>query len=194
MTMSKELSDELERSYVEGKTVIDLLGNIKNKNILDAGCGHGEWAQLFAYRRASVVGVDKVRKDILEIEEAKFKFVLGDLANIPYSDAYFDVVFNRFVLSYVEDINLLIREFSRVLKKDGFLLLVDTHLPRGFREDETKRTKFSGYKHSFVKVIQACKKNGLMLAGIEIPKFYSTRIEKSKAKLPRILVLKFLKK
>jgi len=57
-----------------------------------------------------------------------------DITNIQYSDEYFDVILCSHVLEHVQNDRAAIEEFFRVLKKDGWALLI---IPISF---ETKKT------------------------------------------------------
>lgn len=68
------------------KRVIDLLGNVSSKKILDAGCGNGKVSRLLAKAGASVVGVDKIEDQIVTAKitnpELGIKYFVGDISNL----------------------------------------------------------------------------------------------------------------
>ena len=48
---------------------------------------------------------------------------IADLADLPYQDVEFDVVFSRFVLEHIDRPVTVMRELHRVLKPAGHLLI-----------------------------------------------------------------------
>lgn len=52
-------------------------------------------------------------------------FIHGDAHSIPYPDETFDIVISRAVIHHLQDIPTFLREASRILKKNGVLILQD---------------------------------------------------------------------
>ena len=96
--------------------------------ILDAGCGSGSMARLFAARHsdAQVTGVD-LRADYLAYARQRaaqedlrnLDFHEGDIFGLPFPDATFDVVWSKYVLQWVKAPQAAIAEFARVTKPGG---------------------------------------------------------------------------
>lgn len=111
-----------------------LLGDVKGRRVLDAGCGSGYLARLLAAKGAEVVGVDHSAQ-LLEIarrEEKKeplgVKYLKADLGRLsPLAEAVFDVVVSNVVLQDVVAFDDAFREFHRVLRPGGRLLFSVTH-------------------------------------------------------------------
>ena len=91
-------------------------------NILDAGCGCGNLThEIFAQIPTFTVGVD-LSKEGIEFAAANFCesdliWLVGNLNNLPFADAKFDVILN--ILSPAN-----YQEFGRVLRPGGILLKV----------------------------------------------------------------------
>ncbi|MCZ2970164.1 class I SAM-dependent methyltransferase, partial [Acinetobacter baumannii] len=49
----------------------------------------------------------------------------GDAHNIPYPNETFDIVISRAVIHHLQDIPTFLREVSRILNKNGVLILQD---------------------------------------------------------------------
>jgi ubiquinone/menaquinone biosynthesis C-methylase UbiE len=100
------------------------------KSILDAGCGTGTWSFAWANRFKQVIGVDineprlamaNWLKQTFEIENVLFQ--RGDVCNFGFSTAEFDAIFcYSVVISYIP-IEVVLREFFRVLKPGGKLFI-----------------------------------------------------------------------
>lgn len=108
------------------------LYNLKNKKVLDLGCGNGRWAEHFLdFEPESVVGVDISEEMIKKANDRKkqhdsgnLEFVRGDQNDIPLADNSTDVIFSRFSLCYAKDIEQTITDIKRVLKSGGELYVV----------------------------------------------------------------------
>jgi 2-polyprenyl-3-methyl-5-hydroxy-6-metoxy-1,4-benzoquinol methylase len=61
---------DLHREVLLNPTLFKLVENVKQKNILDAGCGEGYLSRIFAKSGASVVAVD-YSKNMLDIARKK---------------------------------------------------------------------------------------------------------------------------
>jgi len=98
----------------------------KHRRILDVGCGMGQ--SFLAARLPSDVEAYGVDCDLEAIDAGRrlaprnIKLVCAGGENLPFEDEYFDLVFSRVALPYM-DINEALREISRVLKRGGDLWL-----------------------------------------------------------------------
>lgn len=112
------------------------LGEIKNKKVLDIGCGNGDFTKKFTDYGAEITGIDKSKQwiDICQqrhndIENLNFK--ISDGANLKeFKDHSLDIVTLNMVLLSVEtkqDIEKIFREISRVLNQSGDFLFSDVH-------------------------------------------------------------------
>ncbi len=78
----------------------------------------------------NVVGLD-FSKEILQVAKENcsgfpnISFIHGDAHSIPYPDETFDIVISRAVIHHLQDIPTFLREASRILKKNGVLILQD---------------------------------------------------------------------
>jgi demethylmenaquinone methyltransferase/2-methoxy-6-polyprenyl-1,4-benzoquinol methylase len=111
--------------------------------VLDVACGTGDLTEAFARSPASeVVGLD-FTPAMLEIARHKtaerqrrhpggppVRYVEGDAMNLPFEDASFDAVSIAFGIRNVSDPPKAIREFARVLKPGGRLVVLEFDRPR----------------------------------------------------------------
>jgi SAM-dependent methyltransferase len=101
--------------------------------VLDAGCGVGHWGRVlapFLSPRATVVGVDREAAWVRKASAAAksrglrgFRYRRGDVNHLPFEDARFDLVTCQTLLIHVPDPRATLREFMRVLKPGGMLIL-----------------------------------------------------------------------
>jgi SAM-dependent methyltransferase len=108
------------------------LSELAGKHVLDAGCGGGRytvaWRLLGAERATgldiSPVNVADARRRVEPSGEGGgqgdgVEFEQGDVLNLPYADATFDIVFSNGVLHHTEDWRRGVEELVRVLKPGG---------------------------------------------------------------------------
>jgi SAM-dependent methyltransferase len=117
----------------ERPSTLGLVGDVQGKRVLDAGCGSGAHSRDLLDRGASVVGFDR---SAAMLAEARAR--LGDRVPLHQADlneplafaetASFDVVVAGMVLHYLRDWAPPLREFARVLRPGGYLVL-STHHP-----------------------------------------------------------------
>jgi len=90
--------------------------------LLDAGCGrHLEFSKEFS-DNVQVVGIDL--EETLETRNRRSPYaVRGDLGRLPFPSGYFNLVISRSVVEHLTDPALVFREFERVLKLGGRVIL-----------------------------------------------------------------------
>ena len=94
--------------------------------LLELGCGNGK---LWQENRIDLRNREIFLSDISEgmVEEvrnklgADFNCIVADAEKIPFKDEYFDSIIANHVLFYLNDLDLGLREISRVLRSDGIL-------------------------------------------------------------------------
>lgn len=101
--------------------------------LLDAGCGAGMAASLAFRRGAAVSGID-ASHELLEIARERVPdgaFHSGDLEELPFDDATFDVVtgFNSF--QFAGNPVIALREARRVIRPSGYIVIMTWGEPDG---------------------------------------------------------------
>jgi SAM-dependent methyltransferase len=85
----------------EKRAVLDAIGPVGGKRVLEIACGTGRFTALLAAHGADIVGLD-ISAPMLREGHAKvahagagddIEFVRGDAARLPFPDDYFDTVF-----------------------------------------------------------------------------------------------------
>ncbi len=111
--------------------VVDLLGDVAGRRILDAGCGSGPLLADLTERGASVAGFDASQAMIGLARErlgGEADLKVADLTRpLPYDSEAFDDVLAVLVLHYLEDWSVPLSELRRVLKPGGRLVVVVNH-------------------------------------------------------------------
>ncbi len=102
--------------------------DLKNKVVLDFGCGDGaEAPNLLKLGAKRVIGIDPSSSMIRLAKSRKLKkaaFESTDGKRIPLKDNSIDLVYSRFVLHYIEDIPGQMKEISRVMKPDSYFAAI----------------------------------------------------------------------
>jgi ubiquinone/menaquinone biosynthesis C-methylase UbiE len=114
----------------ENRIIIKKIGDIKDKKILELGCGAGEASVYFAKKGAKVTAID-ISKGMLEVVHKvaqKHKVSLSTKQsysdNIDCADETFDIVYASNLLHHVNILDTL-KEVTRVLKKGGLFVSWD---------------------------------------------------------------------
>lgn len=102
--------------------------------ILDVGVGPGNVAEAIVNKNPSceIIGLDFSTK-LLKLAKrrvAQIQCVRGVFENLPFKSLSFDRVFAGFSLRDARDLGLAYREVKRVLKRDGYFLMIDVGKPR----------------------------------------------------------------
>lgn len=116
-----------------GYSSIDRLAEMcklsKCKKVLDVGCGSGLNACYLAKTfDCFVIGIDVADKMINKAKENaekenltdKVEFKIGNAYDVQFEDNSFDVVITSFVSQFL-DLNKAFKEFSRVIKRGGYI-------------------------------------------------------------------------
>lgn len=131
-------SSELAENYSNAKekfseTDKDLLSalesiGVKEKEVLDLGCGDGRHARLInAMGAKSVIGID-INESMIALAqkstspEEKVTFLVSNGRNIPIEDNSKDLIVSNFVIHYFHDTQEVFQEIGRVLKPNGIFI------------------------------------------------------------------------
>ncbi|KHD86623.1 class I SAM-dependent methyltransferase [Heyndrickxia ginsengihumi] len=104
---------------------------VKDKKVLDMGCGGGIYSKAFAHMgAASVTGIDFSQQLLSSAREncksyANIHFYLGDVLNTRLEEKQYDIILSRAVIHHLSDLNSCFSEIFRLLKPDGICLIQD---------------------------------------------------------------------
>ena len=100
---------------------------VQGLKVLDAACGEGYGSAILARSAAAVTGVDLSAESVAHARDRyaapNLDFEAADCLQLPFGDAVFDCVVSFETLEHLEQHDRLLREFRRVLKPQGFLLI-----------------------------------------------------------------------
>jgi ubiquinone/menaquinone biosynthesis C-methylase UbiE len=109
------------------KYIYDQIGIRHNNRILDIGCGTGVLeSELNLFTSANVFGLDI---DINPLRMAYVSapnsiFTLGDGQNLPYLSRSFDTTLCHFLLLWVKEPSMVLREMVRITRPGGFVIAI----------------------------------------------------------------------
>jgi len=122
--------------YVTAPNLLERLGDVTDKRVLELGCGNGYWLRLLSRAGAWCTGIDHAEQ---QIEAAKawddpatktITYSVGDICKPLGLQAEFDIVFLEHVLLEIttkEGLEGAIKNARNALKPGGKLVVSDLH-------------------------------------------------------------------
>ena len=121
----------------EFRSIVQALPLDPTARVLDAGCGDGFYLELLAARldeRAALVAFDASQAYLTAASQRikstgtspSLRFVHGDVRRLPFPDASFDLVWCAQSMQSFSELDLVLREFRRVLRPRGIVAVLET--------------------------------------------------------------------
>jgi ubiquinone/menaquinone biosynthesis C-methylase UbiE len=112
----------------EKEAVLDALGPVEDKEILEIACGTGRFSVLLAGRGADIVGLDisapmlqQGREKARNTEAAeRLELMRGDAGRLPFPDDHFDAVFAMRFFHLADTPASFLEEMQRVSREQVF--------------------------------------------------------------------------
>jgi len=144
------------------EAVPKLLRGIIFDNILDVGCGSGEYLDIAKIYKCQYFGIDFSEKMVAAAIEKSHRAGLTNIhlccanaENLPYRNRCFDVVLGIGLIEYFNNPTLMLEELRRVLKPRGILIM------QSYREnfyDLHSKATYTLYQRLFKKDAGVSKK------------------------------------
>lgn len=110
----------------------------KTGEVLEVGCGNGFVSYLLSSisnkvvaadlcsrsSKTHTVGIDIANRFFDKLGVSNAHLCSCSVEGLPFKDNTFDVIFSSYVLQYLKDRSLALRELKRVVKKDGIIILM----------------------------------------------------------------------
>ena len=130
---------------------VRMAGLSDTHTLLEVGCGNGVAAAFLSQKYGcNVVGIDSSERMIAlaakqaEAERLAYKveFLVADAVNLPFPDSMFDTIICEAVFSTLIDKEGAAKEFRRVLRSGGKLLILDFVLRREVTKELQSQVSF----------------------------------------------------
>lgn len=114
---------------LEDELLFELIGEAKNRQVLDVGCGEGALSLTLWRRGARVTGIDPSAAMIDAARrraagaDADIPFCRAKAEAMPFPDGQFDLVLAKTILCFVDDATDVFAETARVLRPGGRLVI-----------------------------------------------------------------------
>jgi len=129
---AEQIETKPHNAYLERPATLSLLPDIKEKYILDVGCGPGVYSEWLVRHGGKVIAIDASPRMIYHAKKR-----LGNTVDVKLYDLRepltflekntVDVVLAPLVMDYIEDWVPVFCEFRRVLKDDGMFIFSVGH-------------------------------------------------------------------
>ena len=171
--------DKIRSLYVAEKQVeeylLDVTSDMEINDLLDVGTGTGRILELFSSRVKHGIGIDLSREMLAiarsHLEQQKISNMQvrqGDMYDLALKDNSMDLVIVHQVLHFADDPHAAIKETSRILCKNGQVIIVDflphkieklreehAHRRLGFSQEEVKEwCSVTGLKYKLMEIMQ----------------------------------------
>ncbi len=108
-------------------TIIKTCKNLKNKTVIDIGCGDGFFTKSISKKAKEVYGIDLSKERIANAKNnssSNIQYIKADMNKFNYPKS--DIIIAPFVLNYEKKKNLLklFKKFYNSLKKSGKLICI----------------------------------------------------------------------
>jgi len=188
-------------NIINPKSTLDLNPKQKKANILEIGCGAGNflYEQKILHPKWKIIGTDINQKSIDTLNKNKIRAFVSDLTILPVKSKSIDVVYGWMIIEHIHNLNQAISEVHRVLKDNGkfsfsipnincweykffnknwYGLQLPTHLYHFNQNTITKLLKKNGfemkkiiYQKTFANVFLSIK---IVINNNRLPKFLKT--------------------
>jgi malonyl-CoA O-methyltransferase len=165
---------------LEEPAVRRALSDVRNRTVLDLGCGTGRHALWLAAAGANVTAVDFSEGMLAEARRKPgadaVKFLSHDLhERLPFAADAFDIVVSGLVLEHLRELEPFFAEIRRVLKPNGRAVVTGLHPAMFLRDvqarftdpDSGKVVHVESRSHSIGAFVMAAVRADLRLEGVD---------------------------
>jgi 2-polyprenyl-3-methyl-5-hydroxy-6-metoxy-1,4-benzoquinol methylase len=147
--------NDVAREWLNNPAFLSFIGDLRGRQVLDAGCGEGHNTRILARRGVRMTGVDisermiELARDEEEREPLGISYIRASYAALGMcADASFDTVVSFMALMDGPDFDLAMRESFRILRPGGslaFSILHPCFITKGarwLRDDQGVKVKW----------------------------------------------------
>lgn len=131
---------------IRKKIIGELLGKVRETNILDIGCGDGTISLQFARENlitlvdGSSLMIDEAKKIISKNKFNNVTLMKGDFFELEFDNKY-DIIFCIGLVSHVDDVELLFKRIETLLRQDGLLVIQFSKIDHFYYSSLRKKAK-----------------------------------------------------
>ena len=92
------------------------------KQIFEVGIGTGVVAEKITEKLGPLTGIDISKEMIAKINHPQISAIVGDAHDLPFGDSYFDLIYMRNVIHYIDNPQMVFSEIHRCLINGGYFL------------------------------------------------------------------------
>ncbi len=158
---------------LEQDAMLDLMPDVCSLRVLDAAGGTGRYNRILTSRGARVVGCDHSLDMLVRSDGV---VCAAELTQLPFAGQSFDGVVCGLAIGHVRLLEDVMREFGRVLKLGGWLLVSDLHpfqtlrgAQRTFKSADDRCYAVEHYLHTFEETVSALQCAGFSLQDVREP-------------------------
>lgn len=147
--------------------------SVTGKQVADIGCGSGRhWGKLFAKQPKSLTGFDVSEGMLKKLKEKYPQANVRHIADDLFSDvpcAGFDIIVSTLTVAHIEDIEVAMKAWSRLLKPNAEILITDFHphiLAYGGKrtfKHQNKSIAVKNYVHPVYDIVELLQGHGFHL-------------------------------
>ncbi|MCS6953249.1 MAG: methyltransferase domain-containing protein [Bryobacterales bacterium] len=120
---------EIDPRILHVRLILEQLGDLDGKRVLDAGCGKGRFARILKqrYPGAEVWGLDLSERMLGRVPPGVVRCA-GTLTALPFASATFDGAFAVESLEHAVAVESAVSELCRVVKPGGAIVVIDKNV------------------------------------------------------------------
>lgn len=123
--------EDMIRTRVANKIIIKELGSLRNKIVLEAGCGNGFFIKYLKELNPKEIYAFDISPHLVEISKQQFPDVKYDafdlMEKLDYKTEFFDTIVCYNVLMEMPKIENAVKELARITKKNGEIHIILIH-------------------------------------------------------------------
>ncbi len=114
-------------NLIEIPIMKEMLPAVKDKSILDLGCGAGDMDKYFVEKGAKYVLATDISENMINVANAingheKISYKVLKMEDIENIQEKFDIVYSSLAFHYIEDFNKLLSDINHLLNPNGILI------------------------------------------------------------------------
>lgn len=123
---------------------VHLLEHLKEKEVLDLGCGNGKYINVLKPYVKSIIGADKSYEQLIKAKKYTENLVQCDCTYLPFKEKSFDAVLSCWMLGTLAEKSRQIQalnEMKRVIRPGGSIIFVENAAQGQFEEIRGRNPK-----------------------------------------------------